>query len=944
MTSWTEGDGVPLGAVYSIGQDHDGYIWIATDAGLLRFDGVRFTAWDSIGDAPLPKSSASALWVARDGTFWVGFTKGGVRHIRAGRLHAEEQPRGDLPSVTDLIEDGLGTMWAVSDGQLFRLRGQQWERSEVWWNGREPRVLHLFVSRKGELWIGTSGLGGVFRHDGQTGTFQRMAAGSTWGIGEDAAGNMWTTDTTAGFRRLGEVNPPRHAFESSGYRLSHDRQGNLWVATLGDGLWRVRVKTGTAPSIERAALRTGLSSDSVQSLLEDRAGNIWVGTTGGLHRLTERALVPVEDVGFVVDVVPSEAGGALAGTTGGVVKLTTMPGQERTARSALGGPSVRALHTEPDGTLWIGNNNGVWSLTKGVLHGPLSPGPTTPTTVITSAAGGGVWLGYNAWLYRHQNGTVTPLAIPPEYKVNRVTTAESDSAKRLWLAFDQGEIGVVEPDGRFHMLGVAEGLPRGTHATVTDFFEDRDHSIWISGTGGVTRFAAGHATTIDEQGGLPANRVWSVVDDNDGYLWLSVDRGLIRVSREELRDAAAERSHRLRYKLYDTLDGLAGAALGNIRSTRGPDGRLWFVRGGGLTEVDPRHLDHLDASTNVPVRIEAIVANEQRLMPTSQVALQAGTRRLQISYTAVVLTASNRIRFRYRLDGFDTDWVDAGARRQAFYTNLSPGRYRFRVEAKSDDGALGAATTEWDFAILPAFYQSYWFYAASLAMMAAAVGLAWRVRVHRVRREFSLVLAERARLSREIHDTLLQSLVGVALQFDAIASTLDQSVSAARQELVRIRRHIEAYIREARQSIWDLRSPVLETHDLLAALREFGKQASSGAAVRFAATTTGPSRECPAKVENQLLRIGQEAITNAARHARATRINVELRFDETTVVLRVSDNGCGFDYGTQTPEMGAHYGLVTMRERAEELGGRFTVVTGAGCGTVVETVIPSAAT
>jgi len=185
--------------------------------------------------------------------------------------------------------------------------------------------------------------------------------------------------------------------------------------------------------------------------------------------------------------------------------------------------------------------------------------------------------------------------------------------------------------------------------------------------------------------------------------------------------------------------------------------------------------------------------------------------------------------------------------------------------------------------------------------------------------------------------------VGVALQFDAIAGTLDQSVSAARQELVRIRRHIEAYIREARQSIWDLRSPVLETHDLLAALREFGKQAASGAAVRFAATATGPSRECPAKVENQLLRIGQEAITNAARHARATRINVELRFDETTVVLRVSDNGCGFEYRTQTPEMGNHYGLMTMRERAEELGGRFTVVTGVGCGTVVETVIPSAA-
>ena len=206
------------------------------------------------------------------------------------------------------------------------------------------------------------------------------------------------------------------------------------------------------------------------------------------------------------------------------------------------------------------------------------------------------------------------------------------------------------------------------------------------------------------------------------------------------------------------------------------------------------------------------------------------------------------------------------------------------------------------------------------------------------------MMKERARLAREIHDTLLQSLVGVALQFDAISNSLDSSSSAARHQLVRIRRHVEAYIREARQSIWDLRSPVLETHDLGTALRDFGKRAAAGTPVRFMATVTGTPRRCSAKVENQLLRIGQEAITNAVRHAQATRITLEVRFEERAVTLRVSDDGRGFEHEYPTHDAENHYGLTTMRERAEELGGRFSLATGVGRGTAVETVVPISAT
>jgi signal transduction histidine kinase len=306
------------------------------------------------------------------------------------------------------------------------------------------------------------------------------------------------------------------------------------------------------------------------------------------------------------------------------------------------------------------------------------------------------------------------------------------------------------------------------------------------------------------------------------------------------------------------------------------------------------------------------------------------------------VAASDRIHFRHKLEGLDADWVDAGARRTAYYTNLSPRDYTFRVEARSEDGTWQTSSAQWTFTVEPAIYQTRLFYAFCLFAVAASVWLVWNFRLQLMRRQFSLMLAERARLSREIHDTLLQSLVGVALQFDGIAAAIDPSSASAREQLVRVRRQVEAYIREARQSIHDLRSPVLERRDLATALREFAKNASADTGVRFTSIVSGtPSTPSP-KVENQLLRIGQEAITNALRHAHAERVHLELTFGRNSISLLVSDNGCGFDSSHWFADSGSHYGLTTMRERAEELGGTLTVITAVGRGTSVEAVIPLA--
>ena len=390
LTSWNEGDGHPLGTVYAMVQDPQGYLWLGTDAGLFRFDGSRFTAWNTMSDAPLPPVAVVALCVTRRGSLLVGLAEGaGVREIGNGTLR--ELTRKGLrvsDAVTELAEDRDGTLWMVTGRELYTLRGAEWQKAE-WrielpWPFREGLVLQPIVGSNGDLLVGTRW--GVFRRPAGSTTFELVSNEYVWGIHEDARGTIWTTDIVTGYRRLGAPAAPRHPLEGAGYRLTHDRRGNLWIATFGEGLWRVQgADQGGAPQIERANLRTGLSSDSVQSVLEDRDGNIWVGTTGGLHRLQERALTPVENVGFVVAMEPAEGAHMWAGTTNGMIQFSGAPGPWARVGARSPGPDVRSLHRDKSGTLWIGASDGLWQFARGQLtHVALPGNPQMPVMEIVS--------------------------------------------------------------------------------------------------------------------------------------------------------------------------------------------------------------------------------------------------------------------------------------------------------------------------------------------------------------------------------------------------------------------------------------------------------------------------------------------------------------------------------------------------------------------------------
>jgi signal transduction histidine kinase len=438
--------------------------------------------------------------------------------------------------------------------------------------------------------------------------------------------------------------------------------------------------------------------------------------------------------------------------------------------------------------------------------------------------------------------------------------------------------------------------------------------------------------------GLPDNQVWAIVEDDDRRLWLSMDRGLVRIDRSQLELALTQPAHRIRYRVYDTMDGLAGAAVGRVRSARAADGSLWFVRGGGLTVVDPAQPDVIVAPPMA--RIESVTVDGRRLMPGGPTTFESGTKRVQISFTAVTLTSSHRVQFRYRLDGFDRDWVTAGARRRnAYYTNLSPGDYRFRVEAQLEDGTWDQSSTAWSFSVRRAFYQTPWFALLAFGVVGSAIWGTWLLRLRMVHREFAAVLSERMRLSRELHDTLLQSMVGVALQIEDAAQDLAPDATVARSRLSGIRRRVEGHIREVRQSIWDMRSPRI-TACLAGAFEEFGRRAVEGTPIRFSVTVKGTARRYPSDVEIHLLRIGQEAVTNAIRHGHASRIDLTLDYAACSVTLQVEDDGLGFEASPATLARG-HYGLTTMRERAEHLSGRFRIVSEHGEGTLVEVIVPT---
>jgi signal transduction histidine kinase/streptogramin lyase len=561
--------------------------------------------------------------------------------------------------------------------------------------------------------------------------------------------------------------------------------------------------------------------------------------------------------------------------------------------------------------------------------------PLRRITSIASDAHGGLWVcDEDRGLVRvtdRRSEAVTTGASPDEHP----TLVHVDDHQHVWVAFASGRIAALD-HGRTRVFGPQDGIP---HSTVNAIVHDRAGTVWVGGDEGLSAFRNGAFRTITSAQDLPKSPVVSLLFDDAGDLWLSLRVGVIRIRRNELDQAIDDPSYRLQSRhVYEAADGAAG--FPDVGAVNGPGGSLWFVGSRGLTVLDPVALRSAEKSESPMPRIDGIMSGDGAFYPADGAALQPRTTRLRVDYGTVDPSRIEGVRFRYRLEGFDNDWVDAAARHQAFYTNLPPGSYRFRVQAREGAGGWASPVASWSFSIQPAFYQTRWFYGLCLLTMALAAVGAWQLRTRQLRKELAAVYGERLRLGREIHDTLLQSLVGITLQLDAATYEVPDRQSRVRAALVAMRKQIEDYIVEARQSIWDLRSPTFDRHDLVSAMRISGERLTSGK-VAFALSVAGNPRRCPPKVETHVLRIGQEAIVNAVRHANASRVHLEIMFEDESLRLRVTDDGCGFDSErVLSAAVRTHYGLVGMRERAADVGGRFAVHSSPGHGAEIVAEFP----
>ena len=941
--SWTRLDGLPGSQVWAITQDQSGYIWIGTNEGLIRFDGVRFVSGRQLGLERLPNASVRALFVARDGSVWIGFGTGGIGRLKERRLQTFTMGDGLPPGVVaGLVEDRHGSIWAASANGLYRLKDGRWGRIDLESGAPARAVNAVYADRNGRLWVGTRA--GAYRNaiDAPT-RFERVTAVPALSLAGDDAGNVWSVGEAS--LMLLSARSPRTVVEAAAYapgrRMVADRQGRLWIGTLGDGL--LRVSPGAGAPVEEFS-RPGVSSyDDVLAVFEDREGNIWVGTPRGLDRGSRGLIRSLPERGDGI-TAPVQA---VAAATDGSVWVGTTNGVHRFPQSGHGAPivpvglpsrGVVALHGDARGGMWVATARAIGRVEHGRFASLIPVGTllNRPVAMATDHQGT-LWLcDLERGLFRWDGKALVPLSAD-QYGNRPAFSILADRAGRIWTGHLDGTISVHE-NGRARLYTADDGV---IGSVVTGFYE-RDGVIWAGSRNGLMRFRDGRIDAVTWDQGLPGHTVTAITGDSGGNLWLGVSAGVARFRPEDFDKVVTGAARSLSYTLYDGSDGLRGDPfpLTAPAVARGGDGRLWFLTSDGVAIVSPE--SHEKNRVAPPVVIETVTADQGAVTLDGDRRLPPRTANLRIDYAALSFVAPEKIRFSYRMEGFDADWVDAGTRRQAFYTNLAPGNYRFRVRA-SNDGVSSEREAVWAFALAPAFYQTRWFLAAMVLLALSGVALAWRVRVQQVQGRFSAILVERTRVAREVHDTLLQSLLGVLFRLDEVATVIDQSSESAKEQLVRLRRQVEFYVREARYSIRDLRSPILQSRGLATALRSIGENLTGEGAVAFRLNVIGHARADLQRVDEHLLRIGQEAMTNAVRHGGAATVIAELRYSQDCLSLSVRDDGKGFDTGLASVADGVHWGLRTMRERAEQIGATLRITSADGQGTVVDVVVPAPA-
>ena len=942
LTVWSAETGASPGDVFAITEDRDGYLWLGTQTGLVRFDGFKFVTWAQPDGTPVP-GPVLAVTGARDGSVWVGGSAG-VFRVSGAAVHQISKEPGFEGTASALIEDRRGAIWVGNRRGLFRYADGKWTRITEADGYRGREVFSLHEDQSGRLWVGSSF--GVFRSRDNVFELLDARSDNVQSFAEDDSGAMWVTDSAVILRRFqspaNATYAPDIRLPTSAWKLLHDSRGHMWVAALGGGLLHLD-NAGQPGAVVRRFDYERRMTGSTRSLYEDREGNIWVGLRGGLLRLSQavfRTDIPLD--GLTQDGVRT-----IAVSGDGSVWVATSHNVNRFAegkRTTYQLPQTLNLYSDPQGVMWASTSEGLWRFANGEFHKEPVPGSINWGRVLSlvSASTGTLWLcssltGVMAW----DGKSLTAPTDQKDLTERACATLFRDRRGRVWVGFGAGGGGgaALYENGRLRSIDSRDGLTPGSIVAVS---EDSSGSVWLATASGLNRYKDGRITAITSPQAPLIELLPTMVEDADGFLWVGTKSGsgMLRIHLPEVDKLVANPAAPLEYAVYDSTDGLSQSALSwrnGVTGVRGGDGRLWFATGLGLAIYDPS--TRLRPRRAAAPQLEGVVADGRRLAVGRELALPHGTSTLRLEYGAISLSGASKLRFRYMLEELHDDWVMAGSAREAVFNDLPSGDYRFRVAATYEGPWTESQTAV--FSVAPPYYRTGWFLASAVAAALSLLIAAWWLRLRSLRNQYALVFKERARLSREIHDTLLQSLAAIGVELETIATELDPAQGHARDGLRRLRRQVGHSLREARESILDLRRNPMKRRGLVQSLTDLAEDTTrTGVATDFALEghLNGGSDE----LDVQLFRIAQEAVGNARRHGHATQVRLTLRAEADRVVLRVEDNGQGFtpDLTNRAPSVGEHLGLLSMRERAERLRGQLAIVSVPEQGTTVEATVP----
>ena len=962
-----------LGAVFDIKQSSEGYLWLTTSRGVLRFDGVRFQSVEEVTRGAVHTSEIDSVFLSSNGGFWLTTEGAGLLFWKDGRL-TNFPDRRCTPSRKQgkLIEDRDGSLWVQATAGLFHLRGQVCEQVGAGQGYPGGFPAGMLLASDGTLWVKTRTSPLLFLPPGAS-RFQTSTYGAGLSTGyaylhEAPDGAIWLSDDQ-GLRqvagRLGgnglSASPAAASRRRPGAQFgdfTFSPDGSLWAVTA-QGVrrfddvdrWPAPAATATAPG-ESFTPEQGLSSDAVWKILIDREG-VWVATNSGLDRLRRASLTtvplpPAQEHEFAV--AAGNDGSVWTGNSG--LPLTHVDADGRMTSFAQI-RQVNSVRRDHSGTIWAAGAGGgfhLWRYSGKEFAAIPYPGDDLdPVVFVATDRNNAAWITtLSGQAYQFSGHAWSDQTAVLGKKPGVVGAMTDDQAGNVWFAFSNK---VVEWDGSAYRRF---SFPDGQRGVSENTMSVRGDRVWLAGARGVQLFTQGRFYLMRWKDQSLPGRVSGIVETEAGDLWVNGFSGIAHVSASELKKWLRNPAWEVSGERLDELDGLPGLS-GEIQPepslVEAPGGRLWFATTKGIAWLDPATYERNRNRVPPPVIISAVISNGLTYSGAHALTLPARTESLEIDYTALSLAIPERVLFRYKLDGVDNDWQSVGTRREAYYTKLRPGPYKFHVIACNNDGVWNEAGATLDLNVSPAWFQTSWFFLLCVAGGAGLISAVYRFRVRQIaagiNARFDERLAERTRIAQELHDTLLQGFLSASMQVHVAADRLPPD-SQAKPMLTRALELMSQVIEEGRNALRGLRLSDCVSLDLEQAFAAAERELQSNKNARnenekevvFRVIAEGQRRALHPLLRDEVYRIGREALGNAFRHARASRIDVELKYGPKQFRLVVRDDGCGIAPGILQEGRDGHWGLSGMRERADRIGGRLHVFSRASAGTEVELTVP----